>query len=161
MQIKYYFKVKCTYNNLYFFLLPIKFVPDHILKKIYLHVIYLIFCEFSQFWKYMPLWVTAEFAGDWVWSVTPAEGAIFAQRNTDGANRGGKVRLECARSVCCCKLILFAEFKWFLCLKVKSKTLLRPETSNDYKIPLITKASQKQSNNLALVYPCYKPYQQL
>jgi len=35
-------------------------------KKLQLYVFSSIFCEFLKFWKYAPLWFTAEFEGEWV-----------------------------------------------------------------------------------------------
>ena len=36
------------------------------MKKLQLYVFSSIFCEFLKFWKYAPLWFTAEFEGEWV-----------------------------------------------------------------------------------------------
>ena len=53
--------------------------------------------------------------------MTSSGEAVFEQRDVYRAKRGGKVGLECLRYLCRCELIFFAEFKLFLCLKVKSK----------------------------------------
>ena len=40
--------------------------PISLVKKLQLYVFSSIFCEFLKFWKYGPLWFTAEFEGEWV-----------------------------------------------------------------------------------------------
>ena len=59
--------LKCPLPLIFFFShQKIYLFPISLEKKLQLYVFSSIFCEFLKFWKYAPLWFTAEFEGEWV-----------------------------------------------------------------------------------------------